>query len=760
MRNLLHAAKSLGTTKGLLVTLLIALAALSSQPAGRVMSGVIDRALYDAMAAWYARARPDNIVVVNIDARTLAALGLGNLPGDPERLLARLNAASCVVLDLPLTPGLDYSRLERAMDRHGRIVLVVPRTSVNAFSLLPASDWKTLSQHAAAVSQREIVSGHYGAVSGFVPYQATADGLVAHVALEALRVAGADARETVATYVRPPAALPRHDRNGSVLVMLHHPDDLVQYSYVDVLDGRIPASAFAGKIVFVGHSMWLGEGTYRLSLLAHGEAPRAHLDALVTDAVARRHLVRELPDAVETLVYAGLAIGMALLCLLLSGPTMHAAALGWCVGLVALPLVLLGFRIWLPIGMLPLVCLLIYGLFAWERHGRMLALLRGELAGLRAVATSIGTAPATPMPMLETGGELVDVQSAMRQIRSWQKIYVDMINQLPYPVFFALDGKVAIWNAKAAELVGNADATVAQDSERLAQIERSVDESIRANGEISREITWDGQTSLLLCEPLSNDETESSTGAADDSSQRAHLVCLIAAGDTATYDKQVLRHIAHDLRSPLTSILALIEHRHEEQAEAEHDDHAFLHDLRRQADYSLRIANGFVQLSRAEQLSRERFEPVMLEDLAIEAIGQTLVAARAKSISLCGPSGDLDDTLINADATMLIRAIVNVIDNAIKYSATGTVVTVRIERTDDAQLALHVMDQGIGMSEETVRRLFEPFFQVERVRGPENGVGLGMPFVKAVVERHGGTVEVHSALGRGTDFVVRVPGRG
>ncbi|MFH5256092.1 sensor histidine kinase [Burkholderia semiarida] len=115
--------------------------------------------------------------------------------------------------------------------------------------------------------------------------------------------------------------------------------------------------------------------------------------------------------------------------------------------------------------------------------------------------------------------------------------------------------------------------------------------------------------------------------------------------------------------------------------------------------------------------------------------------------------------LIEAHATMLIRAIINVIDNAIKYSASGTVVTVRIERTCDAQLGLHVTDQGIGMSEETVRRLFELFFQAERGRGPDNGVGLGMPFVKAVVERHGGAVEVHSALGKGTDFVVRVRGK-
>jgi signal transduction histidine kinase len=141
----------------------------------------------------------------------------------------------------------------------------------------------------------------------------------------------------------------------------------------------------------------------------------------------------------------------------------------------------------------------------------------------------------------------------------------------------------------------------------------------------------------------------------------------------------------------------------------------------------------------------------------VDAVGQTRVAARKKSISLHGPSGDVGDTLIHGDAHMLMRALVNVIDNAIKYSPPCTAIDVRIERIGDAELALHVVDQGIGIPAEALQRLFEPFFQVERGRREDGGVGLGLPFVKAVVERHRGTVEVSSVPGRGTDFVIRLP---
>jgi signal transduction histidine kinase len=223
------------------------------------------------------------------------------------------------------------------------------------------------------------------------------------------------------------------------------------------------------------------------------------------------------------------------------------------------------------------------------------------------------------------------------------------------------------------------------------------------------------------------------------------------------HDKQALRHIAHDLRSPLSTILQLIEERAEGPRTHAPQEHAFLDDLRRQADYSLRVAKDFLQLSRAEQIQRETFAPVALLDIATEAVDQLWPAAENKSIELIGPECELDDTLILANADMLIRALINVIDNALKYSSPATAITVRLVADGEARIGLHVIDQGIGITEENVPRLFDPFFQVEGKADGHMGVGLGLPFVKTVIERHGGSIIVSSKLGQGTDMHIALP---
>ena len=104
---------------------------------------------------------------------------------------------------------------------------------------------------------------------------------------------------------------------------------------------------------------------------------------------------------------------------------------------------------------------------------------------------------------------------------------------------------------------------------------------------------------------------------------------------------------------------------------------------------------------------------------------------------------------------MLMRAVVNVVDNAIKYSPAGTTVALTVDVGADGALVLSVIDEGIGMTDETVRRLFEPFFQAERKPDGSGGVGLGLPFVKAVIERHGGKAAATLAeAGKGADAVI------
>lgn len=757
MRSFIRRLMSLGPGRGAFVVVMLVLAAFSGHPGGGVMSGALDRAMFDAMAQVVAKPSTGQVVVVNIDNATARALGMPNLPDYSARFFARVSEAGSVVLDLPLTPGIDYSSLEAGMRAYPRTLLIAPSTLSDATGGFALPLLPRLAALAAARSQRVITIGHYGVVTGFIPYRDAPGSRLTHVAIDAPRVAGIAPKLPVDDYMQPYAFSINDERTRAVMTMLPRRMNLPQYAYLDVVQGKVPASAFAGKVVFVGHQAWLGEGTFQTSSLDTHAVSRAQLDALLTDAVAVGNLVREAPSSVEVPIYLALAAGIVLICLFMQGRAMHLAAIGWGVLLFAVPLAMLAFHIWLPLGLLPFVCLLIYGFFAWDRHSRTLALLRRELTAWRAIAASIrpaGAAAAPAMaPAASAADELAGIQATLRQVRGWQKLYVDMINQLPYPVFLAMDGKVAVWNAKAAALI-HGD-TAAPDA--LAHVEQLVADSVRMGSDITREIDWGGRAHMLLCEPLST-----ASAAPGEPSQATHLICLVDIADVkalVSHDKRMLRHVAHDLRSPLTAILSLIDRRDamDGGTPVTQSDRAFLQDLRQQAAYSLRIAKDFMQLSRAERLDRAEFEPVALATVVGEAIDQIWLAAEQKQIDVREADTTIEDTLVDGNADMLMRAVVNVIDNAIKYSPSGTRITVSIDAPGDGRLALRVSDQGIGMTDDTVQRLFEPFFQAERKGDASGGVGLGLPFVKAVVERHGGTIEVTSEPGRGTVFAIVLP---
>ncbi|TWH03413.1 sensor histidine kinase, partial [Pseudoxanthomonas taiwanensis] len=245
------------------------------------------------------------------------------------------------------------------------------------------------------------------------------------------------------------------------------------------------------------------------------------------------------------------------------------------------------------------------------------------------------------------------------------------------------------------------------------------------------------------------------------------VLCLLdpEAGD-AGRDRAALRHIAHDLRSPLTTMLTLIEERsarlHERPGNPAGEDLSFLEELRRQADYSLRLSRDFLQISRAERLDRGSFVPVNLEDVVAEAVDQMWLAAEQRSIRLVGPVGHVRDPWIQGNPAMLVRALANLLDNALKYSGPDTEVAAWVRRAEDGRLLLRVIDQGVGIDEADLPHLFDPFFQAGgaagAMRGGANmGVGLGLAFVRCVVERHGGEISVASRVGHGTEVSIFLP---
>jgi two-component system, OmpR family, phosphate regulon sensor histidine kinase PhoR len=111
----------------------------------------------------------------------------------------------------------------------------------------------------------------------------------------------------------------------------------------------------------------------------------------------------------------------------------------------------------------------------------------------------------------------------------------------------------------------------------------------------------------------------------------------------------------------------------------------------------------------------------------------------------------------HVDGARISQVLDNLVSNAIKYSPDGGDVVVSLAR-EDGHLACRVSDTGMGMNPEDASEVFAKFFRTSNVRRTAiPGVGLGLPISKAIVEAHGGTIEVDSALGEGTAFTFRVP---
>jgi signal transduction histidine kinase len=113
---------------------------------------------------------------------------------------------------------------------------------------------------------------------------------------------------------------------------------------------------------------------------------------------------------------------------------------------------------------------------------------------------------------------------------------------------------------------------------------------------------------------------------------------------------------------------------------------------------------------------------------------------------------------VTGDRPRLEQVVRNLVDNAVKYSPSGTAITVSIAK-DGADASLRVRDEGLGIGPDMLPRLFDAFAQAEAAgHRAAGGLGLGLPLVRAIVEQHGGTITAHSdGLGKGSEFVVRLP---
>jgi two-component system phosphate regulon sensor histidine kinase PhoR len=221
--------------------------------------------------------------------------------------------------------------------------------------------------------------------------------------------------------------------------------------------------------------------------------------------------------------------------------------------------------------------------------------------------------------------------------------------------------------------------------------------------------------------------------------------------------RDFVANASHELKTPVASIRALAE----TIAMSAGDDPdvvpRFAAQLEREAVRLSRIVSDLLDLSRLEGHPGE-FATVRLDVLVVQEAERFLARAEGSQLRLAVRAED--PVMVRGSAQDLGLMVRNLVENAIQYTRPGGRVEVGL-RTRDGWAELSVEDNGLGIPVKDQARIFERFYRVDRARSRETGgTGLGLSIVRHVVENHGGTVTVRSALGQGSTFSVRLPTAG
>jgi two-component system, OmpR family, phosphate regulon sensor histidine kinase PhoR len=221
--------------------------------------------------------------------------------------------------------------------------------------------------------------------------------------------------------------------------------------------------------------------------------------------------------------------------------------------------------------------------------------------------------------------------------------------------------------------------------------------------------------------------------------------------------RDFVANVSHELKTPVTSIKGFAETLEDGALENPEASRRFVRIIAGQADRLNSIIGDLLALSSLERDGDARLileEADMLEVMQA-AVNVCEVKAQAKHIRVTVRCPQA--VLANVNPPLLEQAVVNLVDNAIKYGPEGSVVEVELEDTSD-EVLITVRDHGPGIPREHQVRLFERFYRVDKARSRDlGGTGLGLAIVKHIVQAHGGTIALESVVGQGSTFRIRLP---
>lgn len=215
-------------------------------------------------------------------------------------------------------------------------------------------------------------------------------------------------------------------------------------------------------------------------------------------------------------------------------------------------------------------------------------------------------------------------------------------------------------------------------------------------------------------------------------------------------------NVSHELKTPLQSVLGYSEIMLNGLVRPE-DSPRFLQKIYDEAKNLLQLIDDIIKLSKLDELNHDMLEEFTLQDIARQVFERLRDKAAKNGVQLQLSDATGGACSILGIPSLMEEVFFNLMDNAIKYNHTGGSVTVSLCEKEN-KYVVKISDTGLGIAQEELSHIFERFYRVDRSRHKAiDGTGLGLSIVKHGVMFHGGTIRVTSELGKGTDFIIKLP---
>lgn len=754
--------------------------------------GRLDETLYDAAISLNGRPARDDIIIIAIDDYSLAQLGRWPWPRTLHaQLIERVARAHprAIGLDLILTEP-EHGRADAAgsgdlamatalRDMRG-VVLPVMLADAGAGPTI-APPIPMLAAQAGKLAHINLEHDNDGVVRSVFLYEGSGKAWWPNFALALAQVGGGNGAALLPPAPDQPgraSAATREPPQWQRRQQMHIPfagnnGHFRSIPYAAVLNGEVPPQFFTDKYVLVGATAVGMTDAYPTAISGeNGAMPGVEIHANVLASLLDGKAIR-IAAPWQTALFSALPVLIALLGFLLLPPR-RSLLLTAALLIVTLCSAYLALHagLWIAPSAALIALVASYPLWSWRRLEAAITYLSQEFVRLDREPHLLPEAPLPSAPIEDVLEHRMNaMENAARRVRDLRQFISDSLDSLPDATLVTtVDGHVLLANKLANAYFGSAGFQDIHGA-LLPYLFSSLSVPEPINPQFPQKFDWwqllDQQYVDLLADGVAVQDRQQRDLLIKSAPSRSAanvltgwIVSIIDISPIRAAERsrdETLRFLSHDMRAPQASILALLELQ-QDPASALPQDELFSR-IDKASRKTLGLADNFVQLARAES-QEYRFKEVDFQDLLIDATDEMWSLAKSKQIELV-TTFDADSFPVRADRALMTRALVNLLSNAINYSPEKTRVTctASIEHgLDMTRMVCQISDQGYGIAPSDQLKIFRRFQHLDAPNQPRHeGIGLGLVFVKTVIERHAGQISFASKLGEGTTFTVTLP---